>query len=51
MNRRQLIRSSAFAGTYSLLSPFARAAGANGELRVVVIGVMGRVSSHIKGFL
>jgi len=51
MNRRQLIRSSAFAGTYSLLSPFARAAGANGELRVVVIGVKGRGSSHINAVL
>jgi predicted dehydrogenase len=51
MNRRHLLRSSAFAGTYSLLSPYAAAAGANGELRVVVIGVKGRGSSHINAAL
>jgi len=51
MNRRHLLRSSAFAGTYSLLSPFASAAGINGELRVVVIGVKGRGSSHINATL
>jgi predicted dehydrogenase len=51
MNRRHLIRSSAFAGTYSLLSPFANAAGANSELRVVVIGVKGRGSSHLNSIL
>jgi len=51
MKRRNLLRSSAFAGTYSLLSPFARAAGANGELRVVVIGVKGRGSSHINAVI
>lgn len=51
MNRRHLIRSSAFAGTFSMLTPFARAAGANGELRVVVIGVKGRGSAHIGSIL
>ena len=49
MNRRNLLRSSLYAGTFSLLAPHARAAGANGELRVVVIGVKGRGSSHISG--
>jgi predicted dehydrogenase len=51
MNRRYLLRSSVFAGTYSLLTPFANAAGANGELRVVVIGVKGRGASHINAVL
>ncbi|MDB4544828.1 Gfo/Idh/MocA family oxidoreductase [Akkermansiaceae bacterium] len=51
MNRRHLLRSSAFAGTWSLMSPFAKAQGANGKLRVVVIGVKGRGSSHINGVL
>ena len=51
MNRRKLLRSSAFAGTYSLLSPFAKAAGSNGELRVVVIGVKGRGSNHINAVI
>lgn len=51
MKRRHLLRSSAFAGTFSLLAPFARAAGANGELRVVVIGVKGRGGAHINAVL
>ncbi|MGJ8697446.1 MAG: Gfo/Idh/MocA family oxidoreductase [Verrucomicrobiaceae bacterium] len=51
MNRRHLIRSSVYAGTFSLLAPNARAAGANGELRVVVIGVKGRGSSHINSVI
>jgi len=51
MNRRNLLRSSLYAGTFSLLAPHARAAGANGELRVVVIGVKGRGGSHIGGVL
>ncbi len=47
MNRRNLLRSSLYAGTFSLLAPHARAAGANGELRIVVIGVKSRGGSHI----
>ncbi len=47
MNRRHLLRSSTFAGTWSLLAPFARAQGANEELRVVVIGVRGRGGKHL----
>lgn len=47
MNRRHLLRSSLYAGTFTLLAPNARAAGANGELRTVVIGVKGRGGSHI----
>ncbi|MDA8968602.1 Gfo/Idh/MocA family oxidoreductase [Akkermansiaceae bacterium] len=51
MNRRNLLRSSLYAGTFSLLAPHARAAGANGELRIVVIGVKGRGSAHINGVI
>lgn len=51
MNRRHLLRSSLYAGTFSLLAPHARAAGANGELRVVVIGIKGRGGSHISGIV
>jgi predicted dehydrogenase len=47
MKRRHFLSTSAFAGTYSLLAPHARAAGANGNLRVAVVGVHGRGSSHI----
>lgn len=42
MNRRNFLATSAFAGTWSLLSPLARAQGANGDLRVAVIGINGR---------
>lgn len=47
MNRRHFLSTSAFAGTYSLLAPHARAAGANGKLRIAVVGVKGRGGSHI----
>lgn len=47
MKRRHLLRSSLYAGTFSLLAPHARAQGANGRLRVVVIGIKGRGGSHI----
>lgn len=49
MNRRHLLRSSVFAGTYSLLAPHATAKGVNENLRVVVIGLNGRGNAHIKG--
>ncbi len=42
MKRRQFLTASALAGSWSLLSPFARAQGANGDLRVAVIGLNGR---------
>jgi predicted dehydrogenase len=51
MNRRHFLSTSAFAGTWSLLSPLARAQGANEELRVAVIGLNGRGGSHIDGIL
>lgn len=42
MNRRRFISTSAFAGTFSLLSPLARAQGANGDARVAIIGFNSR---------
>ena len=47
MKRRLFLQSSAFAGTWSLLSPLARAQGANDDLRVAVIGFAGRGKGHI----
>jgi predicted dehydrogenase len=48
MNRRLFLHTSAFAGTWSLLSPLARAQGANDDLRVAVIGFNGRGKGHIE---
>jgi predicted dehydrogenase len=42
MKRRNFLATSAFAGSWSLLSPLARAQGANGDLRVAVIGINSR---------
>jgi len=42
MKRRNFLATSAFAGTWSLLSPLSRAAGANGDVRVAIIGFNGR---------
>ncbi len=42
MNRRLFLSTSALAGTWSLLSPHSRAAGANGSLRVAVVGFNSR---------
>ncbi len=42
MNRRHFLSTSAFAGTFSLLSPLARAQGANGDARVAIIGFNSR---------
>ena len=47
MNRRHFLGTSVFAGTCSLLAPHASAIGANGKLRVAVVGVKGHGSSHI----
>ncbi|RYD61097.1 MAG: Gfo/Idh/MocA family oxidoreductase, partial [Verrucomicrobiaceae bacterium] len=47
MKRRLFLHTSAFAGTWSLLSPLARAQGANDDLRIAVIGFAGRGQSHI----
>lgn len=51
MKRRHFLSTSAFAGTWSLLSPFASAQGANGDLRVAVIGLNSRGGAHIDGIL
>lgn len=42
MKRRHFLTTSALAGTWSLLSPLARAQGANEDLRVAVIGFNSR---------
>lgn len=47
MKRRQLLQTSLFAGTWSLLSPMARAVGANEDIRVAVIGFNSRGMGHI----
>ena len=51
MKRRDLLQTSIFAGTWSLLSPLARAAGANSEIRVAVIGFNSRGMNHIDEIL
>lgn len=51
MKRRSFLAASAFAGTWSLLSPLARAQGANGDLRVAVIGLNGRGKAHVDAAL
>jgi predicted dehydrogenase len=48
MKRRSFLGTSAFAGTWSLLSPLARAQGANDDLRVAVIGFNGRGKGFIE---
>lgn len=51
MKRRHFLGTSAFAGTWSLLSPHASAQGANADLRVAVIGLNGRGMAHVDGIL
>ncbi|OYV05585.1 MAG: dehydrogenase, partial [Verrucomicrobiales bacterium VVV1] len=51
LNRRRFLSASALAGTWSLLSPHARALGANDEVRVCVIGFNSRGKAHIEGIL
>jgi predicted dehydrogenase len=50
--RRSFLRSSAFAASALALpvSSWARAVGANGDIRVAVIGFNGRGKDHIQGF-
>ena len=50
-NRRRFLTASAFAGTWSLLAPHARALGVNDELRVCVIGFNSRGKGHIESIL
>ncbi len=51
-SRRGFLRAAALAAAGSLLPfrPRARAAGANGDVRVAVIGLNGRGQAHIAGF-
>ncbi len=51
-NRRSFLKSSALAATAIALpaASWARAAGANGDIRVAVIGFNGRGKDHIEGF-
>ncbi|WP_193215084.1 Gfo/Idh/MocA family protein [Luteolibacter marinus] len=51
MKRRHFLSTSAFAGTWSLLAPHARAQGANDDLRVAVIGLNGRGMAHVDGVI
>jgi predicted dehydrogenase len=47
ISRRDVLRSSLYAGTAVLLPTWARAAGSNGDIRVGVIGFNGRGAGHI----
>ena len=50
-SRRTFIQKSALAGAaITLSSPWARSQGANGDIRVAVIGLNGRGKNHIDGF-
>ncbi len=51
MKRRHFLNASAFAGAWSLLSPRALAQGANGDIRVAVIGLNGRGMNHVDEML
>ena len=51
MKRRNFLATSAFAGTWSLLSPLSRAQGANEQIRVAIIGFNGRGSALLKQVL
>lgn len=49
MNRRHFLKTS-FAGTLALAHPFARARGANSDIRVAVIGFRSKGKQHIEVF-
>jgi len=49
MNRRDFVKMSAVAGA-SLTVPFSRARGANGDIRVAVVGIRSQGSNHINWF-
>jgi predicted dehydrogenase len=51
ISRRDVLRSSLFAGTALALPTWARAAGSNGDIRMAVIGFNGRGSGHISELL
>ena len=48
ISRRDALRSSLYAGAALALPTWAKAAGANGDIRVAVIGFNGRGAGHIK---
>ena len=51
ITRRDFIKSSVAAGVgLTLANPFARVRGANGDIRVAVVGINGRGGSHIGAF-
>lgn len=47
MNRRDVLRSTVYAGTALALPTWAAPAGANGDIRIAVIGFKGRGAGHI----
>lgn len=47
ISRRDVLRSSLFAGTAALLPTWAKAEGSNSDIRVGVIGFNGRGAGHI----
>ncbi len=51
MNRRQVLKNTGLLTTAAALTPFSRVLGANGHLRVAVIGLHGRGKSHLNGVL
>jgi lipopolysaccharide export system protein LptA len=50
-SRRDVLRSSIYAGTAALLPTWARSAGANGDVRIAVVGFNGRGAGHISSLL
>ncbi|OAI56694.1 hypothetical protein AYO49_03785 [Verrucomicrobiaceae bacterium SCGC AG-212-N21] len=48
MKRRDVLRSSLYAGAALAMPTWSKAAGANGDIRVAVIGFNGRGQGHIK---
>jgi predicted dehydrogenase len=49
ISRREFVKTSAVAGM-SLAVPFAKARGANGDIRVAVVGINGQGRNHINWF-
>src|SRR4051812_24346739 len=48
LKRRDVLRSSLYAGAALTMPTWSKAAGANGDVRVAVIGFHGRGAGHIK---
>ena len=51
LKRRDVLRSTLYAGTALALPAWSRAAGSNGDIRIAVIGFNGRGSGHIGDLL